>query len=136
MSLTTTINMPLVRTPMIAHVRFTRTCHFLLQNESPHLILQTRINRPARVATHLDSGVQLLHVELPRITQILMNTTFRIFPDSTSHQRRSVYPVVRSHCHVGNDARHSFLNASSCHPLQTTDLISNFALPAIINIAC
>jgi hypothetical protein len=36
------------------------------------------------VATRLGVFVELLHAAAPRVTQILMNTTFRMFPDSAA----------------------------------------------------
>ena len=42
------------------------------------------MEKPVRVATRLGISVELLHAAVPRITQILMNTTFRMFPDSAA----------------------------------------------------
>ena len=36
------------------------------------------------IATRLGTSVGLLHVAAPRVAQILMNTTFRMFPDSAA----------------------------------------------------
>jgi len=37
-----------------------------------------------RVATRLGTTVALLHAVAPRVTQSMMNTTFRMFPDSSA----------------------------------------------------
>lgn len=46
------------------------------------MIAQACIAKPVRVATRLGIAGELLHALAPRIAQIVMNTTFRMFPDS------------------------------------------------------
>jgi hypothetical protein len=41
------------------------------------------------VATKLGVFGQILHAALPRVAQIIMNTTFRMFPDSAVAQGQS-----------------------------------------------
>ena len=43
-----------------------------------------KFDKPVRVATRLGTSVEILHAVVPRVTQILMNTTFRMFPDSAA----------------------------------------------------
>ena len=43
-----------------------------------------------RVATRLGIFGEVLHALLPRIAQIVMNTTFRMFPDSDAAKTKSV----------------------------------------------
>jgi hypothetical protein len=38
--------------------------------------------KPVRIATRLGIFGQVLHALMPRVAQIVMNTTFRMFPDS------------------------------------------------------
>ena len=40
------------------------------------------VARPVRIATKLGVSGELLHATAPRIAQIVMNTSFRMFPDS------------------------------------------------------
>ena len=40
------------------------------------------VSKPVRIATRMGITGQLLHALLPRVAQIAMNTTFRMFPDS------------------------------------------------------
>ncbi|HMS26953.1 MAG TPA: SDR family oxidoreductase [Burkholderiaceae bacterium] len=80
----TTVNMPLVRTPMTAPTKIYENMPLLAPEEAADMIVQACINKPVRVATRLGTSVQLLHAGLPRIAQILMNTTFRMFPDSAA----------------------------------------------------
>jgi NAD(P)-dependent dehydrogenase (short-subunit alcohol dehydrogenase family) len=80
----TTVNMPLVRTPMTAPTRIYESMPLLDPDEAASLILQACIDKPVRVATRLGIFGALLHTAVPRITQIIMNTTFRMFPDSAA----------------------------------------------------
>lgn len=78
----TTINMPLVRTPMIAPTGLYNNVPTLSPEEAADMIAQACIFKPVRIATRLGITGQLLHAVLPRIAQIAMNTSFRMFPDS------------------------------------------------------
>ena len=80
----TTVNMPLVRTPMTAPTKIYENMPLLSTDEASDLIVQACVDKPVRVATRLGIAVELLHAMTPRITQILMNTTFRMFPDSAA----------------------------------------------------
>ena len=80
----TTVNMPLVRTPMTAPTKIHDNMPLLSTDEASDLIVQACVDKPVRVATRLGISVELLHAAVPRITQILMNTTFRMFPDSAA----------------------------------------------------
>jgi NAD(P)-dependent dehydrogenase (short-subunit alcohol dehydrogenase family) len=78
----TTINMPLVRTPMIAPTKIYENVPTLSPEEAADLIVQAIVYKPVRIATRLGVFGQVLHAVAPRIAQIVMNTTFRMFPDS------------------------------------------------------
>jgi NAD(P)-dependent dehydrogenase (short-subunit alcohol dehydrogenase family) len=78
----TTINMPLVRTPMIAPTKLYQNVPTLSPEEAADLIVQAIVYKPVRIATRLGVFGQVLHALAPRIAQIVMNTTFRMFPDS------------------------------------------------------
>ena len=80
----TTVNMPLVRTPMTAPTKIYDNMPLLSTDEASDLIVRACVDKPVRVATRLGIAVELLHAAVPRITQILMNTTFRMFPDSAA----------------------------------------------------
>ncbi len=80
----TTVNMPLVRTPMTAPTKIYDNMPLLDPQEAADMVVQACINKPVRVATRLGTTVELLHAVAPRVTQILMNTTFRMFPDSSA----------------------------------------------------
>jgi len=78
----TTINMPLVRTPMIAPTKLYQNVPTLSPDEAADLIVRAIVYKPVRIATRLGIFGAVLHSLAPRIAQIVMNTTFRMFPDS------------------------------------------------------
>ena len=78
----TTINMPLVRTPMIAPTQIYKNVPTLAPEEAADMIAQACVYKPVRIATRLGIFGQTLHALVPRVAQIVMNTTFRMFPDS------------------------------------------------------
>ncbi len=80
----TTINMPLVRTPMIAPTKIYNNVPTLSPEEAADMIAQACIFKPVRIATRPGITGQLLHALVPRVAQITMNTSFRMFPDSTA----------------------------------------------------
>ena len=80
----TTINMPLVRTPMIAPTQIYKNVPTLSPEEAADMIAQACIFKPVRIATRLGVTGQVLHAFVPRIAQIVMNTSFRMFPDSSA----------------------------------------------------
>ena len=46
------------------------------------LIAEACVAKPVRIATRLGIAGQVLHALVPRVAQIAMNTSFRMFPDS------------------------------------------------------
>ncbi len=80
----TTINMPLVRTAMIAPTKFYEQVPALSPEEAAELIVDAIVRRPARVATRLGIFGEIVHAVAPHIGQIIMNTSFRMFPDSAA----------------------------------------------------
>ncbi len=80
----TTINMPLVRTPMIAPTGLYNNVPTLSPEEAADMVAQACIFKPVRIATRLGITGQVLHALLPRVAQIAMNTSFRMFPDSSA----------------------------------------------------
>jgi len=82
----TTINMPLVKTPMIAPTKMYESVPTLTPDEAADLIAEAIIERPVRIATRTGIFAQLLYAVAPRLYEILMNTAFRMFPDSAAAQ--------------------------------------------------
>ncbi len=84
----TTINMPLVKTPMIAPTKIYNQVPTLTPDEAADMVVEAIVYRPVRIATRLGVFGEVLHALLPRVAQIIMNTTFRMFPDSAAAQGR------------------------------------------------
>jgi len=91
----TTVNMPLVRTPMTAPTKIYDNMPLLKPEEAADMIVQACVDKPVRVATRLGVFGAILHAVAPRITQIIMNTTFRMFPDSAAAKgEKSAKPTL------------------------------------------
>jgi NAD(P)-dependent dehydrogenase (short-subunit alcohol dehydrogenase family) len=80
----TTINMPLVRTPMIAPTKMYDNVPTISPDEAAVMVKQAVIYKPQRIATRLGIFSQVLHSVAPKISEIVMNSAFRMFPDSAA----------------------------------------------------
>jgi NAD(P)-dependent dehydrogenase (short-subunit alcohol dehydrogenase family) len=80
----TTINMPLVRTPMIAPTKLYDNLPTITPEEAADMVKQAVIYKPQRIATRLGVFAQVLHAVAPKIAEIIMNSAFRMFPDSAA----------------------------------------------------
>ena len=78
----TTINMPLVRTPMIAPTRMYENVPTIGPEDAAAMVKQAVIYKPQRIATRLGIFAQVLHAVAPKVSEIIMNSAFRMFPDS------------------------------------------------------
>ncbi|MBL0140948.1 MAG: SDR family oxidoreductase [Betaproteobacteria bacterium] len=84
----TTINMPLVKTPMIAPTKIYNHVPTLTPEQAADLVVEAIVYKPVRIATRLGIFGALLHAVAPKATQIILNAAFRMFPDSTASQGR------------------------------------------------
>ena len=82
----TTINMPLVRTPMIAPTKMYNSVPTLSPEQAADLVVEAIVYKPVRIATRLGIAGAMLHAVSPKLTQIILNAAFRMFPDSGSAQ--------------------------------------------------
>jgi NAD(P)-dependent dehydrogenase (short-subunit alcohol dehydrogenase family) len=80
----TTINMPLVRTPMIAPTRMYESVPTLSPEQAADLVVEAIVYKPVRIATRLGIFGAVSHAVAPKFTQILLNTAFNMFPDSAA----------------------------------------------------
>ena len=78
--------MPLVRTPMIAPTRIYENVPTLSPEEAADLVVEAIVYKPVRIATRLGIFGAVCHAIAPRLTQILLNTAFNMFPDSAAAQ--------------------------------------------------
>jgi NAD(P)-dependent dehydrogenase (short-subunit alcohol dehydrogenase family) len=78
----TTINMPLVRTPMIAPTKMYDYAPALSVDESMELVVDAVVNKPRRVATATGIFMAVANSIAPKFMEIVWNTSYRMFPDS------------------------------------------------------
>jgi NAD(P)-dependent dehydrogenase (short-subunit alcohol dehydrogenase family) len=88
----TTINMPLVRTEMIAPTRIYEHVPMLSPEEAADLIVQAIIYKPERIATRTGIFAQVLHAVAPKLYAVVMNTAFRLFPESSAAKSQGDNP--------------------------------------------
>ena len=80
----TTINMPLVKTPMIAPTKMYDSVPTLTPEEAADLVVKGIIERPSRIATRLGIFASLINGLAPKAYEVVMNTAFELFPDSAA----------------------------------------------------
>jgi short-subunit dehydrogenase len=78
----TTINMPLVRTPMIAPTRMYDMFPAITPEEAADMIAKAMVNHPKKVATKLGNFGELLYAVAPKASDSILNTAYKLFPDS------------------------------------------------------
>ena len=80
----TTINMPLVRTPMIAPTKLYDAFPTLSPDEAAELVMTAVIDRPKRVATGLGLAGAVAQALAPGVSEFVLNQAYRLFPDSAA----------------------------------------------------
>ncbi|MFK7977318.1 MAG: SDR family oxidoreductase [Halioglobus sp.] len=80
----TTINMPLVRTPMIAATTIYNSMPVLSPDEAGDMVVEAVIKKPKRIASQLGVFLQVMNAVAPKFSEVLMNTVFRMFNDSSA----------------------------------------------------
>ncbi len=80
----TTINMPLVKTPMIAPTKMYDSVPTLSPDEAADLVVKGIIERPSRIATRLGIFAALVNAVAPKAYEVVMSTAFELFPDSAA----------------------------------------------------
>jgi NAD(P)-dependent dehydrogenase (short-subunit alcohol dehydrogenase family) len=80
----TTIHMPLVRTPMIEATEIYKSVPLISPREAADMVAEAAIKKPKRVATRLGITAQVMNTLMPHVTEVIMNTVFRMFRDSAA----------------------------------------------------
>jgi NAD(P)-dependent dehydrogenase (short-subunit alcohol dehydrogenase family) len=80
----TTINMPLVKTPMIAPTKMYDSVPTLTPEEAADLLVKAIIEKPSRIATRLGIFSALINAVAPKAYEVIMSTAFELFPDSAA----------------------------------------------------
>ena len=78
----TTINMPLVRTPMIAPTKLYDMFPTLSPEQAADMVMKAIIEKPKRVATKLGLTGAVAQAVAPNISEFVLNQAYRLFPDS------------------------------------------------------
>lgn len=80
----TTINMPLVRTPMIAPTKIYNHVPTISPTQAADMICDAIVRQPKRIATNLGIMGQVMHFLTPKVTETIMNTGYKLFSDSAA----------------------------------------------------
>jgi NAD(P)-dependent dehydrogenase (short-subunit alcohol dehydrogenase family) len=80
----TTVNMPLVKTPMIAPTKMYDSVPTLTPDEAADLLVKAIIEKPSRIATRLGIFSALVNAIAPKAYEVIMSTAFELFPDSAA----------------------------------------------------
>ena len=80
----TVINLPLVKTPMVAPTKIYDGLALMQPEQAADLICEAIVRRPERLATPLGNFAQLVEVLAPGVGRAIMSENFRIFPESTA----------------------------------------------------
>lgn len=82
----TTINMPLVKTPMIAPTKIYEYAPTLTVEESMDLVVDAIVNKPRRVANSMGKFLSIANAIAPKLMEVVWNISYRMFPDSDAAQ--------------------------------------------------
>lgn len=85
----TTINMPLVRTPMIQPSRVYDNLPALTPEEAADKVVQAIIQRPRRIAPPLGVFAQIAQALAPRLTEMVLNTGYKMFPEEDEKSEKA-----------------------------------------------
>jgi NAD(P)-dependent dehydrogenase (short-subunit alcohol dehydrogenase family) len=80
----TTINMPLVKTPMIAPTKMYDNVPTISPEQAADMVKDAIIRRPQRIATRMGMFAQVMHAVAPKSMEVVMNSAFNMFPDSAA----------------------------------------------------
>jgi NAD(P)-dependent dehydrogenase (short-subunit alcohol dehydrogenase family) len=90
----TVINMPLVRTPMIAPTRIYEQMPTISSEEAADLVVEAVIHRPQRLATRLGLFAQWLHLLAPKVHEAVMSSAYGMFPEQSGATAGEAAPRV------------------------------------------
>jgi NAD(P)-dependent dehydrogenase (short-subunit alcohol dehydrogenase family) len=78
----TTINMPLVRTPMIRPTRIYDAFPTLSPDEAAEMVVRALTDKPKRVSTRLGTLGEVSYAVAPKLVDAVLHVAYRVFPDS------------------------------------------------------
>jgi NAD(P)-dependent dehydrogenase (short-subunit alcohol dehydrogenase family) len=74
----TTINMPLVRTPMIAPTSAYRDAPALTPDEAAQIVARAIVEQPPRIATNVGMLGAAMRLATPQVSRIILSTAYRL----------------------------------------------------------
>jgi NAD(P)-dependent dehydrogenase (short-subunit alcohol dehydrogenase family) len=86
----TTVHMPLVRTPMIAPTRIYDHFPAISPAQAADMLAEAIVHHPKRIATRLGNLGQVAYAVSPKSMDAVLNTAYKLFPDSTAARRGGV----------------------------------------------
>ncbi|MEA2466696.1 MAG: hypothetical protein QOJ57_822 [Thermoleophilaceae bacterium] len=82
-----TVYMPLVRTPMIEPTDIYKAFPTLTPDEAAQMLCDAMIDKPKKMASRLGTFGELLYTVSPKSVDIVLNTAYNLFPDSSSSKK-------------------------------------------------
>jgi hypothetical protein len=76
-----------VRTPMIAPTDIYKAFPTLTPDEAAQMLCDAMIDKPKRVASRLGTFGEVLYAVSPKTVDIVLNTAYNLFPDSTASKK-------------------------------------------------
>lgn len=80
----TIVNMPLVRTPMVAPTKIYQHFPLMDPEQAAELVAEAIVHKPERLATGLGILASLVELLAPRINRAVMSESYRMFPESAA----------------------------------------------------
>jgi short-subunit dehydrogenase len=90
----TAIYMPLVRTPMIAPTKMYNRFPTITPEKAADMINEAIIHKPKRIATPIGSLGQLLYAINPKSIDYILNSAYKLFPDSRAARGEEAKPAA------------------------------------------
>jgi NAD(P)-dependent dehydrogenase (short-subunit alcohol dehydrogenase family) len=90
------INMPLVRTPMVAPSKVYDHSRLMQPDQAADLVCDAILHRPARLASGLGKLAQLIEALAPQLNTAFMSENFRMFPDSEAAGAGATQPTAET----------------------------------------
>jgi NAD(P)-dependent dehydrogenase (short-subunit alcohol dehydrogenase family) len=84
----TTVYMPLVRTPMIEPTDIYKAFPTLTPEEAAQMLCDAMIDKPKKMASRLGTFGELLYTLSPKSVDIVLNTAYNLFPDSSAAKKK------------------------------------------------
>ncbi len=80
----TVVNMPLVRTPMVAPTKIFQHFPLISPEKAAEIVCNAIADRPERLATSLGILARVVEMLVPRINTAIQSETFKMFPESVA----------------------------------------------------